>query len=130
MSVPRHGCSREVCELLANLNHNHQPIHTSTNPPYFSPNPPQPSAHPSTPTTALCTPIHSHYSHLHTCPLTHLPTHPRRYQSPPKPFAHPSTHPFIHPTLPYPSTHPSLQRLSVHIYIMPNEFTYYNSTSF
>ena len=98
MSVPRHGCSREVCELVANLNHNHQPIHTSTNPPYFSPNPPQPSAHPSTPTTAICTPVHSPiYLPIHTDINPHqspLHTHPHTHSSTLLCLIHPLTHPF------------------------------------
>ena len=102
---PRHGWSREVCEPMPR-----PPTH-----------PPIPLTHPP---THPCTPPTSHCPSYPLVPITPCPIPP-----PIHPPINPSTNPTTHPptqSLLYPNktTNPK------HIYIMPNEFTYYSSTSF
>ena len=106
MSVSRHGCSREVCELVANLNHNHpftnQPTHIIHPSTLLFSNPPQPSAHPSTLTRAICAPVHSPiYPQISIptkalCTPIHTPNHTSTLPTL-LCLTYPPTHPFTHP---------------------------------
>ena len=99
---PRHSWSREVCEPMA-----HPPTH-----------PPIPPNHPSMHPTHQPFPIPP-LGPKNPCPIP-PPIHP-----PINPSTNPNTHPPTHsPLCPNNPTNPK------HIYIMPNELTYYSSTSF
>ena len=104
--------------------HTHQ-SHLPTQPAIHLPHPPALSpTHPWIPITPV---LFLLLLHPPTHPSTHPPTHPTHppIHPPTHPTIHQPTHPPIHsPLCPNNPTNPK------HIYIMPNEFTYYSSTSF